>query len=478
MNLPARTQRSLKTLLLGRLVPALVGVMLIGLGISNHQLRGQVDAAYDRSLAGALRAMDLNISTTSGGLSMEQPYLLFEFFQLTAANGHVYYRVATEDGLAEIGSQGLPLPDRPLISGKPQFFYADYLGEPVRVAAMARPMNPPLYNNDGGRVIVQVAESLETRRDFLHSALAQSAGIDAAIILISLMVVIWSVFTALKPLERLKDDMARRPTDDLGPVHSGEVPTEVLPLIDAVNLHMARYTEQARMQRQFLDDASHQLRTPLSVLQAQINYALRESDPREIRDALLAMQDGLDRAVRTCNQMLALARAKDPALSEEAQFESVDLEALAHSVVRGLMPAARKRGIDLGLDLPEPGEQGSVTVPGLEWLLREALSNLVDNAIRYAPAGGLVTVRVTRQDGKATWAVEDNGPGMSPDDIAHAGVRFRRGAAGKDKPGAGLGLAIVDTITRTHGARLDISNRASGGLHVALVFARGDDPYQ
>jgi len=453
--------------------------MLIGLGISNNQLRGQVDAAYDRSLAGALRAMDLNISTTSGGLSMEQPYLLFEFFQLTATSGHVYYRVATEDGLAEIGSQGLPLPDRPLISGKPQFFYADYLGEPVRVAAMARPMDPPLFNNDGGRVIVQVAESLETRRDFLHSALVQSASVDTAIIVISLLVVIWSVFTALKPLERLKDDMANRPTDDLSPVHASEVPTEVRPLIDAVNLHMSRYTDQARMQRQFLDDASHQLRTPLSVLQAQINYALRESDPQEIRDALLAMQDGLDRAVRTCNQMLALARAKDAALSEEAQFEPVDLETLANGVVRGLLPAARKRGIDLGLDLPDPGEEKPVTVSGLEWLLREALSNLVDNAIRYAPAGGLVTVRVTSLDGETTLAVEDNGPGMSPDDIAHAGVRFRRGAAGKNKPGAGLGLAIVDTIARTHGARLAISNRASsGGLHVALVFARGEDPYR
>jgi len=451
--------------------------MLIGLGISNNQLRGQVDAAYDRSLAGALRAMDLNISTTSGGLSVEQPYLLFEFFQLTASNGHVYYRVATEDGLAEIGSQGLPLPDKPLISGQPQFFYADYLGERVRIAAMARPMSPPLFNNDAGRVIVQVAESLETRRDFVHSALAQSASVDTAIIVISLLVVIWSVFTALKPLERLKDDMARRTTDDLSPVRAGDVPAEVRPLIDAVNVHMARYTDQARMQRQFLDDASHQLRTPLSVLQAQINYALRESDPQEIRDALLAMQDGLDRAVRTCNQMLALARAKNPALSE-AQFEAVDLDALVHSVVRGLLPAARKRGIDLGLDLPDPGETKPVTVSGLEWLLREALSNLVDNAIRYAPAGGLVTVRVTSLDDATTLAVEDNGPGMSPDDIAHAGVRFRRGAAGKNKPGAGLGLAIVDTIAKAHGARLEIDNRApGGGLHVALVFARGEDPY-
>ena len=121
--------------------------MIAALWLSNHQLRNQVDMAYDRSLA-ALRAIDHNISTASGGLAMEQPYLMLEFFELTA-NGSVFYRVATEDGLAEIGHPDLPMPDRPLESGEPQFFYADYLGTPVRVAALARPMDPPLYANKG-----------------------------------------------------------------------------------------------------------------------------------------------------------------------------------------------------------------------------------------------------------------------------------------------------------------------------------------
>ena len=140
--------RTLKTQLLWWLIPTLVLVMIAALWLSNHQLRNQVDMAYDRSLAGALRAIDHNISTASGGLAMEQPYLMLEFFELTA-NGSVFYRVATEDGLAEIGHPDLPMPDRPLESGEPQFFYADYLGTPVRVAALARPMDPPLYANKG-----------------------------------------------------------------------------------------------------------------------------------------------------------------------------------------------------------------------------------------------------------------------------------------------------------------------------------------
>jgi len=459
---------SLKTLLLERLIPALVCVMLVALWLSNHQLRTQVDMAYDRSLAGALRSIDHNISTASGGLAMEQPYLLLEFFELTA-NGHVYYRVATEDGLAEIGNPDLPLPDDPLVSGQPRFFYAEYEGEPVRVAAMARPMDPPLYNNQGGRVVVQVAESLESRSDFLHRALVGSVGRELAVVVISVLVVIWSVFISLRPLERLKEDMERRPDDDLSPVEAAGMPGEVQPLVDAVNLHMARFTAQAQVQRQFLDDASHQLRTPLSVLRTQTAYALRESDPTEIRAALMAMQEGLDHAVRTTNQMLALARAKDARLGEGGvAFEPVDLNEVAGSVARALLPAARARQIDLGMDLPD----APVRVSGLEWLLREALSNLVDNAIRYTPPGGEVTVRVGRQAGDARLAVEDSGPGMSAEDLARAGIRFRRGAAGKNKPGAGLGLAIVGAIADTHGARLVMENRTDQtGLCMALVFS-------
>lgn len=468
-SLPAqgRRPRTLKTQLLWWLIPTLVLVMIAALWLSNHQLRNQVDMAYDRSLAGALRAIDHNISTASGGLAMEQPYLMLEFFELTA-NGSVFYRVATEDGLAEIGHPDLPMPDRPLESGEPQFFYADYLGTPVRVAALARPMDPPLYANKGGRIIVQVAEGLGTRQEFLHRVLLRSVERDLAVIVISVLVVILGVFMALRPLERLRQDVEKRSSDDLSPVDASDMPGEVLPLVSAINLHMARFAAQARVQSQFLDDASHQLRTPLSVLRTQTAYALRETDPQEVRTALLAMQEGLDRAVRTTNQMLALARAKDASLAEGGFApEPVDLVDTADAVIRALLPAARTRQLDVGMDTPS----GPVKVPAADWLLREAVSNLVDNAIRYSPQGGDLTVRVLVGDGTAWLVVEDSGPGMSAEDIARACVRFRRGAAGRNKPGAGLGLAIVGTIAEILGAKLVLENRTpQPGLRAALVF--------
>lgn len=460
--------RTLKTQLLWWLIPTLVLVMMGALWLSNHQLRNQVDIAYDRSLAGALRAIDHNISTASGGLAMEQPYLMLEFFELTA-NGSVFYRVATEDGLAEIGHPELPMPTQPLVSGEPQFFYATYLSMPVRVAALARAMDPPLYANKGGRVIVQVAEGLESRQAFLHQVLVRSVERDLAVILISVLVIILGVFMALRPLARLRQELERRPADDLSPVSASDLPGEVLPLVGAVNLHMARYAAQARVQSQFLDDASHQLRTPLSVLRTQTAYALRETCPQEVRTALLAMQEGLDRAVRTTNQMLALARAKDASLAEGGfSLEPVDLAALADGVIRSLLPTARARQMDIGLE----ADPGPAIVPGAEWLLREAVGNLVDNAIRYTSPGGTITVLVRREPGQLRLSVEDSGPGMSAEDIARAGIRFRRGAAGKNKPGAGLGLAIVGTIAEALGARLVLENRAPlPGLRASLVFS-------
>lgn len=460
-------RRTLKSLLLWGLIPTLVLIMLIALWLSNYQLRTQVDQAYDRGLAGALRSIDHNISTASGGLSFEQPYLMLEFFELTA-NGNVYFRIATEDGLAEIGNQFLPLPDKPLISGQPQFYNAEYQGLSLRVAALARPMDPPLYNNQGGRVVVQVAETLESRDNFLNQSLLRAVERDVVVILIVVLVVVWSVFRAVRPLEQLRQDVEKRSADDLSPVEAPDIPGEVAPLVDAVNLHMSRFTAQARVQRQFLDDASHQLRTPLSVLRTQIAYALRESDPEEVRAVLLAMQEGLDRAVRTTNQMLALARAKNASFNEAGLVpDNIDLVAIAHSVIRGLLPAARARQIDLGLE----GGQHPVCIRGIDWLLREALSNLVDNAIRYAPPTSQVTVRVYADEKYARVTVEDSGPGMSPEDIAQASVRFRRGVAGKNKPGAGLGLAIVGTIVKLHGGWMVLENRApEPGLGVELGF--------
>lgn len=462
-----RRPASLKSALLWWLVPGLLLILGGTLWFSNQLLRDQVDAAYDRSLAGALRAIDHNISTRSGGLAVEQPFLLLEFFELTA-NARVYFRVATEDGLAEIGSPFLPLPEQPLVSGEPQYYVARHEETPVRVAALARLMDPPLPSAPGGRVIVQVAEGLDKRQVFLGQVLRRSIGRDVVGVAMSVLLLVAGVVMTLRPLTRLREELEERPSDDLSPIDGRDLPIEVQPLVEAVNRHMTRYAEMARLQRQFLDDASHQLRTPLTLLRTQVDFALREPDPEEARQALQAMHEGLDRAVRMTNQMLSLARARDASLGDAGPApEPVDLCELAQGVSRALLPAARVRRLDFGVEVPDQ----PVVITGIEWLLREALMNLTDNAIRYTPAGGRVTVSTRVEGGQAILQVEDSGPGMSAHDIEHAGLRFRRGSAGRQQAGAGLGLAIVHAIAQLHHARFRLdSGDGTGGLKAGLVF--------
>src|SRR3546814_150927 len=252
----------LKSVLLWWLVPALVVFMMTALWLSNHMLRSQINIAYDRSLAGALRSIDHQISTVSGGLSLELPYRMLEFFELTT-NENVYFRIMTEDGLADIGNQQLPLPKRPLESGVPQFYTAEYLDETVRIAAMARAMDPPLYNNKGGRVVVLVGEDIDTREVFIQAMLLRSIGRDLVTVALVILIVVFGVLFAVRPLSRLRQELEGRHHDDLRPIEARDIPAEVRPLVTGINLHMERYAQQARLQSQFLDDASHQLRTPL-----------------------------------------------------------------------------------------------------------------------------------------------------------------------------------------------------------------------
>lgn len=448
--------RSMRATLLWWLIPSLLAIMLTALPLSYRALEQEVNMAYDRSLAGALRAIDLNIQTTSGGLGMEQPYAMFEFFELTS-NGPVFFRVATEDGLAEIGSPAMPMPSDALEEGKPVFYDAIHNEEPVRIATLIRQPNPPLATREATRLIVQVAESLESRRDFMHTVLWRSLARDLAGLVFSILIVTLGIVFALRPLERLRRELENRSEDDLRPVNMMDMPAEVMPLLDALNHHMERYARQGQQQRQFLDDASHQLRTPLSVLRTQLDYALRESDPAELKSALGAMGSGLDRAERMVRQMLSLARARDASSQQEMPIlEAINLAQLARTVVRDLLPAARVRNLDYGFE--QAGEDSQFRVLGNEFLLREAMVNLIDNAIRYSPPGGELTVSMQRSGNTAAFIVTDNGPGMSAADIELAGVRFRRGSAGKQTTGAGLGLAIVKTIAELHHATLLLEN--------------------
>lgn len=459
------------------LLPCQLLVSSLSVWFSSYTLEHEIQHVYDRSLAGALRAIDLSISTASGGLALEQPYRLLDFFDLTAT-GNVYYRIATEDGLAEIGHAALPMPAQPLVDNQVALFDSTYLGgEAVRVAVMTRELSPafPHHQGSGARVIVQVAESLEHRQAIIYEMLLSLVLRDLLLIALGTAFMMAAIVITFKPLVRVKSELQVRDPQDLSPIAENNLPSDIQTLVAAINHHMNRYAEQAQRQQQFLDDASHQLRTPLSVLSMQVDYALTEEDPDELHNTLQGMRAGLDRASRLCNQLLALARVQSASLPQaRLELEPVNLLELLQESIHLMQPIAKQKRIRI----EQPLCQSSCEIKGNYLLLQEALMNILDNALQYCPPGSYIQTGVNPAPSSLTLWVEDNGPGMTEADRQQAGVRFRRGAAGRSKKGAGLGLAIVDTVLRWHGGQLHVKNAQNNpsGLRCELWFTLESSP--
>jgi two-component system sensor histidine kinase TctE len=215
---------------------------------------------------------------------------------------------------------------------------------------------------------------------------------------------------------------------------------------------LARLSQSIAMQKRFIADAAHQMKTPLAGMRMQSELALRQTDHGEIHRSLQQLAKSSEAATRLVNQLLALARAENQSQSGHALLP-LDLAELARSTVQDWVQASFQQRIDLGFE--QPGHP--ILISGNAMMLRELLSNLIDNALRYTPAGGSVTVRVRTTAEQALLEVEDTGPGIAPAERAHVFERFYR-ILGSSADGSGLGLAIVREIALQHGAEVDLFN--------------------
>ena len=472
--------RSLKLTLLWLLLPGLIGVLAIDIVSAYQALRSATDRAYDRALLGSVRAIENGVTIERGQVQVNVPYVALSMFESTAQSS-VYYRVAFEPApgkapeAALTGYDDLPLPTARLENDTEFFYDALYHGEPVRVAAVAKPLYQPGLP---ARIVIQVAKTIETRRALQQAVWRGTLLRDAALVVVSAALLWLGVTVALRPLNRLARSIAVRASDDLRPLDAADVPAEVRPLVQAINHHIQRYAELAEAQSQFLADASHQMRTPLAVLLTQAEYALRETDPARVRESLTAIIARLQSTNRLTSQLLALARARHA--GQDAPAEVFDLGELARDVVVDALPLAREKQQDLGWD--DAGLAATLSVTGYPAFLREALSNLVHNAIRYTPAGGRITVRAIADGDTALVCVDDTGPGMSADERAHAFQRFRRAHEGggraaklKNAPksapkdaryaaeGSGLGLAIARAYAARSGGQIELADGEPNG---------------
>lgn len=468
---------SLRRQLLLLLLPALAAMMAIDTWLTYGTLRDAANTAYDRSLYGSIRAIDNAIGMAGDNVQLTLPDAAMEIFE-TAAQTHVFYRVSTERaGQVETvtGYSDLPLPRGPLVNNQPRFYDAEYLGEAVRIAAMAR----PVYRPDARmRVIIQVAETAEPRSALIGSVWRSALARDLLLILLSAGILVGGVTYVLRPLARVRDDVEARSPEDLTPLVFERVPAEVRPLVDAVNLHVSRSAAMAQSQAQFIADAAHQLRTPLAILKTQAEYAQRQlnaADPAAARaaagEAVGGIVTQLEQAARLTNQLLALARVRqhrgDAAQQSEPGegIDVIDAVTVAEQVALDYLPLARGKQQDFGWE-PVPGLALPVRADAA--LLREALANLVHNAIQYSPRGSRITLSATRSGDHACLVVEDDGPGIPAEEREKVFARFYR-RVGNAEPGSGLGLAISREMAARFGGTVELGEGEQGtGVRAVL----------
>ncbi len=438
--------KSLRGRLMARLAIPLLGLILIDTGISYVFAYRFTNSAYDHWLLDSARSLAAQIKAEGGQPTLRLPREAIEVFEWDE-HDRIVYKVANESGQLIIGEAGLASPEPPKEIQRPVFFDGQFEGAPIRgVVIRARPSGTP------EPVLIVVAETLK-KRNYLATEIIAIALIPQVLLLLSAALLIWSGVTGgLRSLVQVSNDLARKDHRDLSPVPTGDLPREIRPIIVKTNELFDRLAVAMRAQRTFIADAAHQLRTPLAALKLQVESLAREALAPPLRRRIELLRHASDRTIHLSQQLLTLARA-EPGFNLEESFVAVDLTQVARETGERWVVKALDAGIKLELDAPA----SPVMIAGDPTLLSEVVSNLIDNAIRHAPASPTITIRVCSAPDPAL-IVEDGGPGIAPAATSHIFERFYRASASANE-GTGLGLAIVKEIVIAHGGSVSLETR-------------------
>jgi two-component system sensor histidine kinase TctE len=286
-----------------------------------------------------------------------------------------------------------------------------------------------------------------------------------------LTLIVWiGTGAGLAPLLRLRKEVEGRSPLDLAPLQIESAPQEVRSLVGALNALLASVRQSVDAQKRFIADAAHQLRTPLAGLKSQTALAIAATDDPALIERLKLVDQSATRGAHLINQLLMLARA-DPEATTAADKAPLDVPAFVQEIVAEYVPRALRAQIDLGMDDAAPRDDGApLRIEANALLLREALTNVLDNAIKYTGRGGEITVRIAPDGGDVLVTVTDNGPGIPAADRARVFERFVR--ATDQGEGCGLGLSIVRDIVALHGGTVDLQDARPHGLRVAIRLPR------
>ena len=448
-DLLARTsiRRRLLVFLISSLVLMVAGAAAVTYWVA---LRSANDA-YDRSLLDPALDIAENLRIDATGAHVDLPQKALEALVYDQID-RVIFQVRSPSNAIIDGVDDMPPPPE-LGSGQQMFFDSMSGGENIRVAA----------HRTANGYVVQIGETLNKRNRLVGEILAAEL-LPTLLIAVAAIGLAWlGIANGLRPLEHLRMELTLRAPRNLDPLADYAVPVEIAPLIDAFNGLLGQVRDASTMQQRFLANAAHQLRTPLAGLQMHLELLLRRELAPDVRVEVERMHGATVRASRLANQLLALAKAESAA-DHGQELERVDLRAVAGAAAREWAPRAHASDIDLGFSLDR------AEILGDPLLLPELVDNLLDNALRYTPTGGTVTVGTGCRDNVPFLCVEDTGPGIPLAERSKVMERFYR-MPGTPGDGSGLGLSIVQEVVARHQGQLDIGTPAGQhGTRICICF--------
>lgn len=437
---------SLKRRLLGFILVAILLAAVVQAVTAYRGALRQADALFDDHL----QQMALSLR---GGIPLGLP----PDGPREDANYDLLVQIWGQDGTQIFRSNRSALPPRAVVG----FSDVEAHGNRYRVYTLQTPLQT-----------VQIAQDLSARTARAR-ALALRAVLPFAWLTPLLMLAVWWIIRrSLAPIEQTRRVVASRAANDFSPLEDAGLPDEVRPLVDELNLLFGRVRQAFEAQKNFVSDAAHELRSPLTALKLQAQALRRvDADPAAREAAVARLNAGLDRAIRGVEQLLLLAREEAGSAQASDAAGPVDLQSVITLAVADVLPQARLKNMDLGLTDSATAQQMS-TVNGQPKALRILLRNLLENAVKYTPPGGQVDVSFDVQQGQPVLTVEDSGPGIAPENRTRVFDRFFRASDTAQEAGSGLGLAIARAIADRHGARLVLGDSERlGGLKVEVRFA-------
>ena len=460
-----RSATSLRRRLLSWILLPLAGLIGINAWVGYGNAVQAANEAYDRSLYLAARTLAEELEWRDGRLQLDVTKAAGYLFE-NHTGSRLFYKITTPDGQWLAGVAALPdVPTRVQSAVKffalVQFDDGQYLDQPVRLSQLTHVLETPAIGQGAGPrdplVKITVAETMEARQQLIEHILWNTLGSQGLLLLAAALLVLWGVQRGIRPLEAFRQQLAQKSDDDFSPIQPPDLPRELRPLIETLNSYLARLGRLIDIRKRFLDNAAHQLRTPLTALKTQLALAQRNTEPEQAQALMAAARQTTDDAVRLTEQLLAMTRVEHA--REMHSPERVDLVDLARRVTQEHLLRAHQSGDDLGLELQVSRSE----VQGVDLLMHEALSNLIDNALHHSPKGTHITVRV----GYRWVEVVDDGPGIAPEHQVHVFERFYR-AAPSGVSGSGLGLAIVKEIASQQGAEISLESPVAEGRGTAI----------